>query len=364
MVPVVILDSTALHGRNSLTGANVTLLFALAKIGEIRLVVPDVVLLELSRQWAEEIESATAGINRSVGKLNEALRDVGREPMIVSVATMDRAVFYDHASALLESKSVEITPTPTVSVVDLMHRDLDVKKPFVRSGKGFRDALTWETVGQLCVDLDDPANLVVFVTSNHTDFCVKENGPLHPDLQQDLHPDQRFDVVPSIKALLEHTELEPIVKRFRVLEETFTPVRLFELVDSAISDLVGRDVDEALGVYAGDGMYSVPIYVGLDSASFDEIIIDEDSMKSDIYRVGDELTIQVTVNTTCSFDGFVDKSDYFASDEESGAFVLEDWNDHVFRAGRRQEVGFTLNGSFTEDALDEVELTVDEATEI
>ena len=364
MVPFVILDSTALHGRNSLNSANVTLLLALAKIGEIKLVVPEVVLLELSRQWAEEVASATAGIDRSVGKLNEALRDVGHQPVVVSVTPMDRSVFYENASGQLRSKNVDVMPPPDVSVVDLLHKDLDVRKPFIRSGKGFRDALTWETIKQLCVAVDDPANLVVFVTDNHTDFCVKENGPLHPDLRQDLHVDQRFDVVPSVKSVLGHAEFEPIVKRFRVLENTFTQARLLELVDAAVSDLVGREVDETLGVYAGDGLYTVPIYVGLDGASFDEIMIDEDSIKSDLYRVGDELTIQVTVNTECSFDGFVDKSDYYASDDETRLYLFEDWNDHVFRAGARREVGFTLNGSFTEDTLDDLVLTVDEATEI
>ena len=46
MIPVVVFDSTSLYGRNALTSANVTVLLALAKIGEIRLVVPEVVLLE------------------------------------------------------------------------------------------------------------------------------------------------------------------------------------------------------------------------------------------------------------------------------------------------------------------------------
>ena len=319
---------------------------------------------ELSRQWAEEVESAAAGIDRSVGKLNAALRDVGHQPLAVNVSPMDRSVFYDHASALLVSRNVEIAPPPNVSVVDLMYKDLDVKKPFNRSGKGFRDALTWETIRQLCVNLGDPANLVVFVTDNHTDFCVKANGPLHPDLRQELHFDQLFEVVSSVKALLEHAEFEPMVKRSRVLEETFTPKRLIDLVDTALSDLIGQGVDEALGVYAGDGLYDVPIHVGLDEASFDEIMIDENSIKSDIYRVGDELTIRVVVNTECSFDGFVDKSDYYISDDDSGLSVFEDWNDHVFRAGARQEVCFTLSGSFTDDTVDDVVLTVDAASEI
>lgn len=363
MLPLIVLDSTALHGRNTLAGANITLLLALAKIGEIRLVVPEVVLLELSRQWAEEVQSAADGIGRSVAKLNTALRDVEQQPLLVPVAPLDRSVFYDHVSALLKDKRVEVSPPPEVSVIDLMHKDLDVRKPFIRSGKGFRDAMTWETIKQVCTDLAEPANLVVFVTDNHTDFCVRENGPLHPDLRSDLHPSQRFDVQASVKALLDHAELDPIVKRFRVLEATFTPPRLLELVESAIVELVGQGVYEALGVYEGSGLYSVPIDVGLDDAAFDEILIDENSIRSEIYRVGDELTIQVTVDTECSFDGFINKSDYFVADDETGLSLFEDWNDHVFRAGARREIRFTLNGSFTEDALDTVSLTVDDATD-
>lgn len=359
MIPVVILDTTSLYGRVGLSSANVSLLLSLAKRGEITLAVPDVVVHELSRQWAERVQAACAGIDESVEKLNEDLRQVGRAPLVVSPTALERDVFYDHAVSILKRSNASIPPLPDVPLADIMQRDLDVRKPFERSGKGFRDALTWESIKQYCVD---PTRHVIFVTENHRDFCVKEKGPLHPDLRGELHAEQRFDVVPTVAELLKHPMIQPIVERYRVVQETFTAARLHSLVDAAVTDIVGRDVD-AFAEYVGNGMYSVPIYVGLESPTFDEILIDENSITSEIYRVGDELTIQVTANAECSFDGLIDKHDYWGSEGDYRISILSDWNDQMFRAGAHREVAFTLTGSFTDETIEEVALTVDGVTE-
>lgn len=361
---VVILDTNALYGRKPFTQANSALLLALSEFGHVRLVVPEVVLLELSRQWVEEVQANSAAARTGVKKLNEALVDVEVGLVALDLPGPDRSVYYDYAEKLFHAKRAEVPPPPEVSVRDLLAKEIEVRKPFSRQGTGFRDALIWETVREVCDGLEDPGTQVVFVTNNHKDFCDRKGGSLHADLRQDLPDGQRFGIASSLHHLLEHEAVLPLVKTFRVLEQTFTPKRLEELVDRAISDLHGVDVEVALGVYVGDGMYEVPIDTGIDSATFDEIMHEEDTIASEIYRAGDELTIRVTVDADCSFDGFVDKAEYFLYDEETRYSLLEDWNDYVFRVSARRRLRFTFSGAFTEDSRDGIVLSLDEAEEL
>ncbi|AQX15280.1 hypothetical protein BCR15_00610 [Tessaracoccus lapidicaptus] len=364
MQPVVIIDTNALYGRKPFTQAYSVRLLALAESGHVRLIVPEVVLLELSRQWLEEVQGKSAEVLTGVKKLNEAFVEFELGQVGLEVPKPDRTAFYDYAENLFRSKRAEIPSPPEVSVRDLLAKEIEVRKPFARQGTGFRDALIWETVRELCADLDDPETPVVFVTNNHTDFCDRKGGSLHPDLREDLAASQAFDVVPSLRHLLDHEAVAPLAEAFRVIEDTFTPDRLEELVDSAIADLHGVDVEEALGVHVGDGMYEVPISTGLSGAAFEEIMFEEDTISSEIYRAGDELTIRVTVDADCSFDGYIDKSDYFLHDEAPGFSVLEDWNDYVFRASVLGRLRFTFSASFTEATMEDIVLSLDEAEEI
>lgn len=364
MQPVVILDSNALFGRKPLTQADSTLLLALSKYGHVRLVVPEVVLLELSRQWLEDVQGKSAAVRTGVKQLNEALVDLGLAKVELDTPEPDRTALYDYAATLLLSKCAELPPPPEVSVRGLLDKEIEGRKPFARSGTGFRDALIWETAREVCEGLTDPATAVIFVSNNHTDFCDKRAGRLHGDLRQDLAEGQRFDVVPSLFDLLRHPEIAPLVATFRVLEDTFTTTRLEDLVDAAISDLHGLDVEEAIGVYIGEGMYTCPISTGLSGATFEEIMTEEETISSEIYRAGDQLTIRVAVEAECSFEGFVDKGDYLLYDENTGLSVLEDWNDHVFRASTRGRLRFTFSATFTEGTIDDVVLSLDEADEI
>jgi len=364
MQPVVILDANALFGRKPLTQASSTLLLALSKYGHVRLIVPEVVLLELSRQWLEDVQGKSAVVRTGVKHLNEALVDLGLAKVKHETPEPDRTALYDYAATLLRSKNAELPPPPEVSVRGLLAKEIEGRKPFARSGTGFRDALIWETAREVCDSLTDPGAAVIFVTNNHTDFCDRKGGDLHGDLRQDLAEGQRFDVVPSLFDLLNHPELTPLVATFRVLEDTFTAARLESLVDTAISELHGIDVEEAVSVYIGDGMYTSPISTGLSNAIFEEIMFEEDTISSEIYRAGDELTLRVTVEAECSFEGFVDKGEYYLLDEDSELSVLEDWNDHVFRASTQGRLRFTFSAIFAEDTIDDVVLSLDEADDI
>jgi hypothetical protein len=366
MTPVVILDTNALHGRKPFTRADSKLLLELSRSGLLRLIIPDVVLYELSRQWAERLGESIADMEGALKRINGALMEIEGTEFELTVPSHHRIVFYDFARQLLIARRVEVPTVPDVSAANLMARDLDVRKPFDREGRGFRDALIWETIRALCEEFSDPSTPVVFVTSNHTDFCSPKSHELHPSLRQDLHADQVFDIVTSLHGVKAHEWIKPQAEQLRVLQEAFTRERIEELVDNAIADLHGVDVEQALGAYVGDGFYDVPISSALDSPAFEEILPDNSSIESDIFRSGDgELTIQVAIACDVSLEGFIDKSDYLVSDND--VTMLEDWNRHVFHASDSHRVRFTLSAEFAEsdlDDLDDLALTVDEAEEL
>lgn len=363
MQPVVILDSNALHGSNPFARTPIMTLLELSRLRRIQLVVPEVVLHEIARQSMEVMEDSAGQIRASLKKFNAASADAGAGGVAIDLPARMRMDFYDHARAILDRKNVEIPPPPAIPVEDLLRRDLDVKKPFARDGRGFRDALIWETVRVVCDALGDRSTPVILVTNNRSDFYSEKGGQLHPHLRADLATDLRFDVVGSPHHAQSHDVIGPLMGSMRALTDTLKHERLVQLVDSAIADL-DRDLQN-FSVYVGEGMYESPISTALDDAAFDEVIPDNDSITHEIYHTGDgQYSIQVTVEAEASLTGFVDKSDYYISDDD-GVTVLEDWNRHVFRASEpHRRLLFTLRTSFSEAELDRIHLAVEEVEEV
>ena len=363
MKPVVVLDSNSLYGRKPLTNANSRLVQALAKSGEIRLVLPDIVLRELARQWAEEAGEHATKLATVLKALNETLDELDDEALEVRLPPIGPSRFYENAKNRLESKGVEMPMAPSVPVEKLLDKDRRVKKPFDREGRGFRDALIWETIRALCEDVGEGAVLMIFVTDNHKDFCEKKGGRLHPDLRQELADDRDLEVLPSLYELLQHAAISPLADTHHALESQLQPDRLQELVESAVQELQGRDVEDAVGVYIGSGMYDIPVSAGTEGATFDEIAPDHTTLKHEVFRDGDESTIRIEFEADCSFDGFVDKSDYFMDDGE-GYALLADWNDHMFRVSTSGRVRFALSGTVAGTDLGGLALTLDDAADV
>lgn len=363
MTPIVFLDTNSLHGRKPLSNANSRMLQALSRSGQIRLVLPDVVLHELSRQWAEQAQENIEKLAKARKSLDEALAEFGDENLVLQLPSLDRERFYQHTRQLLTEKRVEIPATPGVPVGHLLHKDLNVIKPFSRDGQGFRDALIWETIRTLCNDLENASGPTIFVTKNHTDFCEGKGGRLHQDLRNELSAGREVEVLPSLHDLLQHVAIKPLVESHREIESQLQRDRLEELIDLPVAELHGRGVEEVVGVYVGSGLFEVPVSTGLDGATFDEIMPDPETLGYDIYRDGDESTVRVTFEADCSFDGFIDKADYY-SDEGDSYALFEDWNDHMFRVGSSGRVRFVFSGTTIGTNLENLVLTLDEAEDV
>lgn len=104
-----------------------------------------------------------------------------------------------------------VLPYPEITHADIVRRDLLRHKPFSQNGKGYRDALIWETVLETIeANKDD----VIFITENHKDFGLKQGNTvtLHPDLLNDVRSrsdgTRSFQVFWSLDEFLEEYRSE------------------------------------------------------------------------------------------------------------------------------------------------------------
>lgn len=218
MKPTIVVDSTALHGRRPFTRSDSALLLELARTDRVRLLLPDIVLHELSRQWAENVTRASAQLSAVFADLNGLLDDAVMPslPNVVS-PEVDRSTFYRAAAELLTGKGVEIMPCPDLSTAELLDRDISLRKPFSSKGNGFRDALIWENVKSLGIGASS-STPVLFVTNNSYDFCDEQDKTrLHADLRGELPGGSEIEVVPHLRALLGCVAKRFWVRRGRVL---------------------------------------------------------------------------------------------------------------------------------------------------
>ena len=84
----------------------------------------------------------------------------------------------------LNDLGIKIIPYPLISHEKVVERDLDARRPFKESGRGYRDTLIWESVLNVVDKSSKEIPDVVFVSNNIKDFC--EENILHPDLVRDL----------------------------------------------------------------------------------------------------------------------------------------------------------------------------------
>lgn len=341
-----------------------TILLSLSKSRQIRLVIPEVVLRELSRHWREKLQNEVDKVNCSIKHLNEFLMQIKSEPAAFEMIEPDRSSYYDYAKTLFLDHCVEVSEVPEVSTEAILTRDLEVRKPFNRNGKGFRDTLIWENIREICNGLQEPGPQVVFVTNNSGDFCEPHAGNLHSDLRQEIGEKVRFDIVVSLKKLLEHDAMAPLVSALGERATEYAAEQIARLIDRITPNLLGVDLEMTHRTYIGEGMYEPSVCIGLDNATLEDVEWDHSTVSYELFRAdNDILTIRVRADARCRFDGFIEKSVLFLnSDEEYSG--IEDWNDYCSRVSVDRDIRFTLSGSFVEGHIDDLVLSVDDIEEI
>ena len=73
----------------------------------------------------------------------------------IDVITKEKEEYAKFFYAQIRRLNINIIPYPSTSHKDLVSRDLARKRPFQESGKGYRDALIWESLLTICTKPND-----------------------------------------------------------------------------------------------------------------------------------------------------------------------------------------------------------------
>lgn len=174
----VVLDTTVFENGFNARSAEVQLLrsFLIRTVSE--LCIPGIVYEEALNRARKRIATANSAIDalhRLTGG-KEGFQRVNPDDALGSYAESLKALLLDLAARTL--------PYPVVGHKELVRRALVPAKPFVESGRGYRDALTWYSLLELARSETEE---VVFISSNSDDFC--EGGKeyrLHSSLTKEL----------------------------------------------------------------------------------------------------------------------------------------------------------------------------------
>lgn len=156
-------------------------LLAAAQRGQIRLIVPEVVVREVVNKHAEERRAATDRVKSALADLRRL--DGPESPSrTAAVPESPRETYEARLRERLADANVDVPPIPEITDA-LVTRALARRRPFTKEGKvGFRDALIWQAV--LDGASDDAVSLLV--AFNPIDFANDTKDALHPHLVEDV----------------------------------------------------------------------------------------------------------------------------------------------------------------------------------
>ena len=232
----------------------------------------------------------------------------------------------------LQELGIQTLKIPAVPHDVLIARDLAEKKPFLATGKGYRDALTW--LGFLAV-LDENTNNAIVVTNDANDYSGDDKSRLHPDLRVEIHhknpkcEDQRFAsaqkladqfIKPLLKGLAEDAKkTEEILEKIQ--DDKYKP---FKLQDVVIEGLENFESQEAEGTFRGG---SAPLEEPIWATMVDD---PTDIEATDLYKLSNgHYLCGGTAQVSATVEGFLDKFEAFHQSDQGHVFVSEpNWNEH------------------------------------
>ncbi len=332
-------------------------LLDLASAGLVRVVVPEVVIMEAVRQHAKRVTTAK---NESIKKVAEGLRDLKQ---LVAVPDLDFAAIRQEVASAAESyertlrarlarADVEVKPLPRIAHERLLGWDMSGRQPFHESGTGYRDALIWATVLEVADSLRDEEP-VLFVSGNRRDFYGPD-GTLAAALAQDA----QHSPASSISASL---TIGDALARLRDDIDSYAEAQDFPdswIPEGAIEELIEPDVRSAMQRLVGAEVEDTAAFadnldlpVELETPTWYNADFD---FSTAVWRlqegyVGGSLIGELAVDADVAIDGYVSKVDYFSGPDRFEV-MDSDWNEHYVWAAVERRVTLIFSATLDADA--------------
>ena len=226
----------------------VSALEELVSTGNVRLVIPDLVVSEFNRNkddvaektWrrlSQEFKQVRSVIEEFGGdnKENaiEVLKEVGSRLPLLSEANYATISRVEH----LIEKSLKVEATDSAKLAAVA-RALDKRAPFHISKNSMADAVLIELFTEFVTNNQSGGDTFVFVTHNHNDFSSKDHREPHQDFSEIFSSNnvQYFSTISSAINFLDEGILEDAQFEYDFAQET----RSLQEILSAMDELVDK----------------------------------------------------------------------------------------------------------------------------
>lgn len=224
---------------------------------------------------------------------------------------------------------IKIIPYPQISHKDVVKRDLARKRPFQNSGKGYRDALIWESVFDIMEHTETPP-AIIFINHNTKDFF--DNDVLHPDLMEDLFSKgfkiTDLNIYNDISgAMREH--IKPRQERLEEMTKEYAGTTKIETIDLNVF-FENKIDDELRNLFSDEDIIprlGIKSYVENPELS---TISSINCSVTDIRMLSDEKTIvDAAAQIEFEYEAFIFKPDVPLIDNRDMPTIIDDdWNEH------------------------------------
>jgi hypothetical protein len=327
----ICLDTNTLHENWLPAGEAFTFLAELIATGECEIFISEVSILEHVRHYQRKASQIESELKSSLANYDKLFVD--QDKPAISPALCDPQIFEKRFRARLKELGIQTLKIPHVSHAELVDRDLAEKKPFLPSGKGYRDALTW--LGFLRKIDKDTAQAVV-VTNDANDFCADDKKSLHPELVAELKgknsdcsgmwfasPQKLVDelVKPLLKSLAVKDAKKTVTILKRIQEGKYRPFQLEEVVAEGLENFESQEADGPF--YGGDAELEAPIYVAtVEHPSEIEAI--------ELYKLSSgHYVCEGIAHVLATVEGYLDHFEAFNQSQQGSVYVSDpNWNEH------------------------------------
>ncbi len=339
-----IIDTNFVHLDFFLRGTNITALTGSSDKLVHNIYMPHVVFDELCNQYREEIDAA-AEAERKYHKILNRVNPVFEKHESADWDNL-KATYEQILAKRCCDLDICIIKYPQVEHQYLVKRELDKRKPFKDSTKGYRDSLIWETVIALAkkIKKDD---CIVFLSENTNDFAKDKS--LHPDLKFDCEKNNIADGKIQLESSFHSFITNEILPAAAQIQDKFQELLRYNAVGNI-------DIHEILNKYLeNDSLQHLFEYnpeVGPTPYApdvYEHIMIHYrapfDMNNYDVRRISEQ---DVLISVQVEFDLFMDcliyKSDLYLIDDESMPDIFDkNWNEHYVAASDRARMMIQYN---------------------
>ncbi|WP_430898654.1 MULTISPECIES: PIN domain-containing protein [unclassified Paraflavitalea] len=341
----VVLDSNIVISDFWMRSPNFKILLESSKNGDIELYIPQVVLDEVINKFSQRIENSISEINNELIKFEKDANITTGFSLSDKLIETTKTNYTKNLDKLIKASQIGIIDYPEASHKLLAKKAMLKLKPFNSNEKGYRDSLIWENVKSLVSPehIEIPATPeVVFITNNHKDF-TSDDKSLHKDLIKELRDENLTGhSVVVYSSLNEYND--QVSKLFfkqakifegKLMNNEFLKFELKSLLDNYLFKyFVGGSLSNyyCLAPYANDN----PTVSNIS----EDFSIDNTSVKK---LNSKEYIVDVQFKVESEIDYFIDKSDYWISDQLDVSLVEGDWNDHVVLVSRLVDIPIEMS---------------------